>query len=126
MCLRACRNIGSRIRGSRDHSAGWGDEPEIAADSTGGFIPVDQANALRPGQVVSGPLFSEPMRVETVRANGAGWTVGLVGVQTEKFRNVTLGIPDLARLTIRDAVPTYDGDGRLLRLGLQAYSLGIA
>ena len=34
-----------------------------------------------------GPLFSEPMRVETVRAHGAGvWEVGLVGVQSERFR----------------------------------------
>jgi hypothetical protein len=27
---------------------------------------------LRQGQVLIGPLFSEPMRVETVTANGAG------------------------------------------------------
>src|SRR5207249_2563074 len=33
---------------------------------------------------------------------------------------------DLSRLTILDARHSYDGDGRLLRLGLQAYALGIA
>ena len=33
------------------------------------------------GQVLTGPLFSEPMRVETVRANGPDtWVVGLVGL----------------------------------------------
>jgi len=67
------------------------------------------------------------MRVETVRASGDGaWTVGLVGMQSERFRKVTLSVRDLEGLTILDAGFTYQGDGRLLRLGLQAYSLGIA
>jgi hypothetical protein len=35
---------------------------------------------LRQGQVLVGLLFSEPMRVETVTANGTDtWSVGLVG-----------------------------------------------
>src|SRR6266542_5998731 len=83
--------------------------------------------SLRPGQVLSGALFSEPMRVETVRPNGAGsWTVGLVGLRTEKFRSVTLTAEDIAGLKVQDTALTYDGDGHVLRLGLQAYSLGIA
>jgi len=79
------------------------------------------------GQVLAGSIFNEPMRVETVRDNGNGtWVVGLVGTQSERFRKVTLSAEDLAGLTILDAGFSYDGDGRLLRLGLQAYSLGIA
>ena len=67
------------------------------------------------------------MRVETVHSGGPDtWTVGLVGMQSERFRKVTLTSRDLEGLTILDSVFTYDGDGRLLRLGLQAYSLGIA
>ncbi len=67
------------------------------------------------------------MRVESVRANGPGsWVAGLVGQQTEQFRRVTLTSGDIASLTITDTSLAYDGDGRLLRLGLQAYSLGIA
>jgi superfamily II DNA or RNA helicase len=67
------------------------------------------------------------MRVETVRSSGDGtWTVGLVGTQSERFRKVTLNVRDLESLTILDSSFTYDGDGRLLLLGLQAYSLGIA
>ena len=32
------------------------------------------------GQILTGPLFNEPMRVETVQPNGAAsWIVGLVG-----------------------------------------------
>jgi hypothetical protein len=67
------------------------------------------------------------MRVETVQANGPDtWVVGLVGTQSERFRKVTLTMRDLEKLAILDALHTYDGDGRLLRLGLQAYSLGLA
>ena len=37
---------------------------------------------LREGQILTGSLFSEPMRVETVRANGPDtWVAGLVGMQ---------------------------------------------
>src|SRR3990170_59924 len=82
---------------------------------------------IEPGQILTGTLFNEPMRVETVRANGPDtWIVGLVGTQSERFRSVTLTSRDIEALTIFDVTSTYDGDGRLLRLGLQAYSLGIA
>lgn len=82
---------------------------------------------LQPGQILTGPLFSEPMRVETVQPNGPeSWTVGLVGLQSERFRRVTLTAADLERLTLLRAESSFDGDGRLLRLGLQAYALSIA
>ena len=83
--------------------------------------------SIREGQVLSGPLFSEPMRVETVRPNGPGvWVAGLVGQRSEQFRRVTLTSDDISNLTIADSALAYDGDGRRLRIGLQAYSLGIA
>ena len=82
---------------------------------------------IREGQVLTGALFSEPMQVETVRPNGPGiWVAGLVGQRSERFRRVTLTSDDLSDLTIVDSVLSYDGDGRLLRTALQAYSLGIA
>jgi superfamily II DNA or RNA helicase len=81
----------------------------------------------KPGQLLTGALFNEPMRVETVEASGqASWFVGLVGTQSERFRKVTLTAADLAQLTVLDTRQQFDGDGRLLRLGLQAYALGIA
>jgi superfamily II DNA or RNA helicase len=74
-----------------------------------------------------GPLFNEPMRVETVSAAGdSSWVVGLVGTQSERFRRVTLSEADLAALRVLNAELSFDGDGNLLRLGLQAYALGIA
>jgi hypothetical protein len=82
---------------------------------------------VEPGQVLSGPLFNEPMRVETIRQGGNDtWVLGLVGVQTERFRSVTLTSQDIKTLHIQAAAYTYSGDGALLRLGLQAYTLGIA
>ncbi len=82
---------------------------------------------FRVGQTLTGPFFNEPMRVETVAPAGAGsWVVGLVGLQSERFRRVTLSDADLAALTILSSASSFDGEGNLLRLGLQAYSLGIA
>ena len=79
------------------------------------------------GQVVTGTLFSEPMRVETVRESGQGtWVVGLSGVNTERFRKVTLTAADLQQLQIQKPHFTYEGDGHILKIGVQAYSLGIA
>lgn len=79
------------------------------------------------GQVLIGPLFNEPMRVETVRPSGSEtWVLGLVGTRSERFRSVTLSARDLERLAVRGVTLTYDGDARLLRLGLQAHALGIA
>jgi hypothetical protein len=80
--------------------------------------------SLRVGQILVGPLFNEPMRVETMRSAGAtGWIVGLVGTNSERFRKVTVTAEDLSRLALLDPQYSFDGDGRLLRLGLQAYSL---
>ena len=67
------------------------------------------------------------MRVETVRINGPdSWIAGLMGTKSERFRSVTLTSTDIETLTIIDSEFNYQGDGKLLRLGLQAYSLGIA
>ncbi len=67
------------------------------------------------------------MRVETVQANGNdAWVLGLVGAQSERFRRVTISSQQLASLTVLQATKSFDGDGALLRLGLNAYALGIA
>jgi hypothetical protein len=87
----------------------------------------DNTRTFFEGQILTGPLFNESMRIETVSAQGPDrWTVGLVGTQSEIFRKVILTDTDLKTLTIIQPGFTYDGDGNLLRLGLQAYSLGIA
>ncbi|MBF0565635.1 MAG: hypothetical protein HQK89_10365 [Nitrospirae bacterium] len=52
--------------------------------------------------------------------------LGLAGKKTERFREVILNETDVSGLHIIDSVPSYSGDGNLLRLGLQACALGIA
>jgi len=85
------------------------------------------ANSISPGSIVIGPLFNEPMRVETVSPIGDdSWNIGLVGVKSEQFRRVTLTSKEIESLKILSSDFDYSGDGKLLRLGLQAYSLGIA
>jgi superfamily II DNA or RNA helicase len=84
-------------------------------------------HAPTPGQTVIGPLFSEPMRIETAMGNGSdSWSLGLVGTQSERFRRVTLTAHDLESLQILDSAPTFQGNAPLLRLALQAHCLGIA
>jgi len=92
-----------------------------------GQICMSAVSDIRTGQIVSGSLFEEPMRVETVRTDESETVVlGLVGTKSERFRSVTLSANDFDTLTIRDVSFTFNGNGDLLRLGLQAYSLGIA
>ena len=86
-------------------------------------LPTD----IEPGQTLTGALFNEPMRVETATASGVNsWSLGLVGQQSGRFSRVTLNAEELSTLEVTNAAPSYDGYGELLRLGLQAYSLGIA
>lgn len=81
---------------------------------------------IHEGQILTGALFNEPI-VETARARGTDtWAVGLVGIQSEHFRKVTFNCQDIKALTSIDSKRNYKGDGDLLHLGLQAYSLGIA
>jgi hypothetical protein len=86
-----------------------------------------EARPILEGQILEGPLFSEPMRIEAITSDGPNrWTLGLVGTKTERFRRVTLTATDLESLSVTQPGFTYDGDASLLRLGLQAYSLGTA
>ncbi len=63
---------------------------------------------IRDGQVLTGPLFSELMRVETVRSNGPGiWVAGLVGQRSKRFRRVMLTLDDISNLIIVDSALSY-------------------
>src|SRR4030065_673994 len=86
---------------------------------------MSEKQPLSEGQILTGPLFEEPLRVETIRTGSAEvWVVGLVGIQSERFRNVTLNSQYISDLSILDVKKSFNGDGRLLRLGIQAYAIG--
>ena len=83
--------------------------------------------SIQPNDVLSGPLFSEPVRVvtATTRPDGSA-QLGVVETRSQLFRSVTLSPADLSRLQTIRPQARYDGDPKLLRLALQAHSLGIA
>jgi len=82
---------------------------------------------LTEGQVLTGSLFDEPVRIETIKQDGEdSWTVGVVGTRSERYRRVSLGRLDIEEIEILEPQAAYTGDGSLLRLGLHAYTLGIA
>jgi hypothetical protein len=71
------------------------------------------------GQLLVGPLFNEPMLVETVPSGGAAvWTIGLVGRPTHRFRRVQLSESDLGLLQIVETTRSFDGDPQLLKLAI--------
>ena len=85
------------------------------------------SRSIQPGCTIEGPQFNEPMRVETVETEGDGRLVlGLVGTRTQIFRRVHISAKELDGVKVLPADFTFRGDGGLLRLGLQAYTLGIA
>jgi hypothetical protein len=87
------------------------------------FAAKVQTLPLVEGQVVTGTLFSEPMRVETIRESGPGtWVVGLCGLNTERFRKVTLTSADLQHLQVQKPHFTYDGRKPRTRRPCRAYS----
>jgi len=86
--------------------------------------PTDLADAL----VLTGPQFSEPMRVVGIPAVGNGFeVVNLVGTRTQTFRSgVTLSAHD--RQTIRAEAPEARsaGNPRLVKLGVEALRISLA
>lgn len=82
---------------------------------------------LHVNQTISSPLFNEPMKVLTIILGGNEvYVLGLVGTKSQTFRQVNLSISQIEQLEIIESTYTYKGDANLLRLGLQAYMLGIA
>ena len=64
------------------------------------------------GQILTGVMFNEPMRVITTRQSGTGTVIaGLVGQSSGQFREVTLTAEDIAQLNAIDPNASYDGDG---------------
>ena len=79
------------------------------------------------GQILTGVMFNEPMWVVTTRQNGPGLVIAsLLGQNSRQFRDVTLTEQDIASLNVINPYASYDGDGNLPKLALQAYFLGIA
>ena len=69
---------------------------------------MSDGSSLRPGQILTGPLFSQPVRVVTVETRAAGtWLVGTIGTHSERFGTVALAAVDLKSLEILEASADY-------------------
>ena len=74
---------------------------------------------------LTGPLFNEPMRVETAPETALGSsTVGPVGTRSERHRRVALGAAELTGLTVLDNGFRYDGGGAAAWACRQAHAPG--
>jgi hypothetical protein len=103
-----------------------GARPALAA-FLGAAAVAAKSDPVKPGQILIGPAFNEPVRIETIRPEGnESWTIGVVGTRSEQFRPVTFTKEQLETLKILSATLSYRGEGQLLRLGVQAYALGVA
>jgi len=79
------------------------------------------------GQILTGAQFAEPVRVETIRQISPGaWEVGVSGLNSQKFRKVTLSSDDFRGISASTPTSAYTSKGEFVQLGVQAYSLGIA
>ena len=65
---------------------------------------------LAEGQILTGAVFNEPMRVGTVAETGPNnWTLGLVSTRSERFREVSPGAAKQQLLTLEHtSIPAGD------------------
>src|SRR5437868_8669348 len=119
---RGARRWSSCCSGCARTQRRWG--PRIATASRGksacAFFFSSRRRHTRSKRDWSSDLCSSDLNGPT------SWILGLVGMQSERFRKVTLTSKEIEGLTAQNPRHSFDGDGRLLRLGLQAYALGIA
>jgi SNF2 family DNA or RNA helicase len=94
--------------------------------------PIPEASAenmidnLKPGTIITGPFFPEPVQVIAVVPMGASFKIYAKGLETKITHEPILTIEQLALLTLTTDVPTYDGDALKFRLGIESMRLGLA
>lgn len=81
---------------------------------------------LKPGTVVSGPLFPEPIQVVLVQTFGASVKMFGKGLRTEKMYDPILTEEQLESLQASPEKEPFDGDPLRFRLGVEAMRLGLA
>lgn len=83
-------------------------------------------NALRPGAVVRGPIFPEPVEVIQTLPRGSSLKILGRGLKTNQFYDPILSPEQLAVLVVSPEKEPYDGDPTRFRLGIEALRLGLA
>src|SRR5262249_16161464 len=83
-------------------------------------------DSLRPGAIVSGPLFPEPVEIVAVVEMGDSAKLIGKGTRTGLFHDPVLTSAQLAQLQVSPIREPFDGDPALFRLGIEAQRLALA
>ncbi len=79
------------------------------------------ADSIRPGSIVSGPTFPEPIEVLATVPMGESLKVIGRGRNTGMTHDPVLTPAQLAQLTVSADREPFDGDARMFRLGVEAH-----
>jgi hypothetical protein len=81
---------------------------------------------LKPGIVVTGPIFSESVKILTSFPLGSKWKLVGQGLRTNQVHDRVLTLTDLAQLEASPDSEPFDGDPHQFRLAVEAIRLGLA
>lgn len=81
---------------------------------------------LKPGVIVRGPIFPEPVQVILVIAMGTSVKLIGKGLNTGKLHDPILTAEQLATLNATPEKEPFDGDSKRFRLGIEALRLALA
>lgn len=85
-----------------------------------------QIEQLKPGVIIKGPIFSEPVQIITVTLVGNSIRVIAEGLQTNQVHKVVLNPEQLTFLEATPDKEPFDGDAQRFRLGVEAHRLALA
>lgn len=88
--------------------------------------PLNMIENLKPGTVITGPFFPEPVQVIAVIPMGESFKIYAKGLETSITHEPVLTVEQLVLLTFTVDAPTYKGDSLKFRLGIEALRLGLA
>ncbi len=81
---------------------------------------------IKPGVVVTGPLFPEPVRVLAVESLGTAIKLIGQGLNTNTVHQPILQPEQIVSLSFTPERAPFDGDAKRFRLGIEAQRLGLA
>jgi superfamily II DNA or RNA helicase len=81
---------------------------------------------IRPGTVIEGTVFPEPISVVLVESVGPKLKIGGKGLRSKKYHERLLAPDQVLSLKIIPAEAPFDGDALRFRLGIEAARLGLA
>lgn len=81
---------------------------------------------IRPGVIIVGPVFPEPVRVITTQPLGDALKVIAQGLETNQVHQPVLTAENAASLECTPESEPFDGDPSRFRLGIEAWRLALA